>query len=132
MASSGVKGNPSFEPMTASLAEPLGTPPRACPGDRGKRRLTGEARVEVVEGAYLAGRERIVEDRELVEAADGIQAADVVENLVERLLAREHELTVLLGVGRRQHRLTDPCDRPDEARGRVAVEQEPQLVDVGD
>src|SRR4029450_3003993 len=75
-------------------------PPRALPAQGSKRRLAGEARMEVVELAYLAGAELIVERGVVVEAAEVVLAADVVEHLVEGLLAGGPELAIRLGVGR--------------------------------
>ena len=73
----------------------------------------------------------------IVEPALRVQAADVLEHVVEGLFAGEHtHATVDVGLGRRervlQHRLADLPERPDEARGAVVLEHRPQVVDVRD
>jgi len=94
------------------------------PRETGKGCLTGQARMEVVERAHLARDELVVEDGVVVEAAHRVQAAHVSQDLVERLLAREHELAHLLGVERREHRLADLGRPPDETGGEVEEELE--------
>ena len=89
--------------------------------------------MEVVELGHLPPREPVVEDGEVIRIGrQDVLAADLGEHLVEGLLAGLHGLSVLLRVERRQQRLADPGDGPDDLSGGVVPEQCPELVDVRD
>ena len=92
--------------------------------------------MEVVAGRYVAPRERGVEDRVAVEAAERVEGADLAEHRVVVDVPLPHPRAPGTSAGTvrervREHRLADPGDRPHRVRAQVVPVEREELVDVG-